>query len=160
MVRPDILGDLRDVVIPMPDSTGRPVAATRTGCKTNTGPHAVIAAFSQPGGGFDVARTTLCDGCYGHSLRDVSAGTRTGAAAMKAHDRITETKIRLLGDRVSCRTAWRIARRHGRDTLRDAGYIAVATLQADALITVDARLAALARDTGTVADIGDLVAPG
>jgi len=48
--------------------------------------------------------------------------------------------MRLLGDRVSRRTAWRIAREYGWETIFDAGYLAVRTLQADALITIDREL--------------------
>jgi predicted nucleic acid-binding protein len=92
-------------------------------------------------------------------LHDVSAGKRTEAEAMEAHERMTETKMRLLGDRVSRRTAWRIARQHGWDTLRDAEYIAIARLQADALVTVDLSLAVKARDAVVVAAIEDLLAP-
>jgi predicted nucleic acid-binding protein len=92
-------------------------------------------------------------------LRDVRAGKRTEAAALAAHERMTEMKMRLLGDRVSRRTAWRIARQHDWDTLKDAEYLAVTRLQADALITVDPRLAAIARDRVAVAVIGDLLAP-
>ena len=91
-------------------------------------------------------------------LRDVRAGTRTEAAALKAHERLTGIKLRLLGDRVSRRTAWQFARRHDWDTLRDAEYLAVTRLQADALITVDPRLAAAARDIVAVAAIDDLLA--
>lgn len=90
-------------------------------------------------------------------LREVGAGQRTEAAAMKAHDRLTETKMRLLGDRVSRRTAWQIARQHGWDTLRDAEYLAVTQLQADALVTVDPSLAATARDLVAVAVLDDLL---
>ena len=57
---------------------------------------------------------------------------------------VTELKMRLLGDRVSRGTAWRIARERGWDTLRDAEYLAIARLQADALVTVDPDLAAKA----------------
>jgi|ERR1022692_479381 predicted nucleic acid-binding protein len=92
-------------------------------------------------------------------LREVCAGKRTEAAALKAHDRLTETKMRLLGDRVSRRTAWQIARQHGWDTLRDAEYLAVTRLQADALVTVDPSLAATARDLVVVAILDDLLAP-
>ena len=38
-------------------------------------------------------------------LHDVRAGKRTEAAALEAHERITRIKMRLLGDRVSRRTA-------------------------------------------------------
>ncbi len=93
-------------------------------------------------------------------LQDVRAGKRTEAAALEAHERMTEIKMRLLGDRVSRRTAWRFARQHDWDTLRDAEYLAVTRLQADALVTVDPDLAATARDTVAVAAIGDLLAPG
>lgn len=93
-------------------------------------------------------------------LHDVRAGKRTEAAAMAAHERMTEIKIRLLGDRVSRRTAWRIARQHDWDTLRDAEYLALTRLQADALATVDPRLAAAARDAVAVAVVDDLLAPG
>jgi predicted nucleic acid-binding protein len=93
-------------------------------------------------------------------LHDVRAGKRTEAAAMRVHERITELKMRLLGDRVSRRAAWQVARRHDWDTLRDAEYIAITRLQADALITVDPSLAAIARDVVAVAAIDDLLAPG
>ena len=58
-------------------------------------------------------------------LREVRAGKRAEEAALKAHERLTEMKMRLLGDRVSRRTAWQIAREHSWDTLRDAEYLAV-----------------------------------
>jgi predicted nucleic acid-binding protein len=93
-------------------------------------------------------------------LRDVRAGKRAEAAALAAHERMTEMKMRLLGDRVSRRTAWQIARQHDWDILRDAEYLAVTRLQADALITVDPSLAATARDLVTVAAIDNLLAQG
>lgn len=77
-------------------------------------------------------------------LRDVTDGRRTDTAALETHVRITELKMRLLGDRVSRGTAWRIARERGWDTLRDAEYLAITRLQADALVTVDPDLAAKA----------------
>jgi predicted nucleic acid-binding protein len=91
-------------------------------------------------------------------LRDVRAGKRTEAAALEVHERMTETKMRLLGDRVSRRTAWHVARQHDWDTLRDAEYLAVTRLQADALVTVDPSLAATARDVVAVAAVDDLLA--
>ena len=93
-------------------------------------------------------------------LHDVRAGKRTEPAALQAHERMTEIKMRLLGDRVSRRTAWQIARQHDWDTLRDAEYLAVTRLQADALITMDQRLASAVRDIVAVAAINDLLAPG
>ena len=93
-------------------------------------------------------------------LRDVRAGKRDEAAALETHERMTEMKMRLLGDRVSRRTAWRFARQHDWDSLRGAEYLAVTRLQADALVTVDAKLAAMARDVVAVAAIDDLLAAG
>jgi predicted nucleic acid-binding protein len=93
-------------------------------------------------------------------LADVRAGKRTEAAALEAHERMTGFKMRLLGDRVSRRTAWQIAREHDWSTLRDAEYLAVTRLQADALVTVDPSLAAAARDVVEVAAIDDLLSPG
>ncbi|MBP2216738.1 hypothetical protein [Arthrobacter sp. CAN_C5] len=43
----------------------------------------------------------------------VRCGELTEAEALKQHDRMTELKLRLLGDRVSRRTAWMIARDQG-----------------------------------------------
>jgi predicted nucleic acid-binding protein len=77
-------------------------------------------------------------------LRQAGAGTLTDAEARDLHTRMTELKIRVLGDRVSRWTAYRLAREHGWETIADAEYLAVAQLQADALVTVDAELAARA----------------
>ena len=48
----------------------------------------------------------------------VRRGELTDDEAMRLHERLTEVKIRLLGDRVSRRTAWRIAREHRWDVHR------------------------------------------
>ncbi len=93
-------------------------------------------------------------------LSDVRAGRRAEAAALGAHERMTGIKMRLLGDRVSRHTAWQIAREHDWSTLRDAEYLAVTRLQADALVTVDPGLAAAARGIVAVAAIEDLLSPG
>jgi predicted nucleic acid-binding protein len=77
-------------------------------------------------------------------LTAVRDGDLTESAALQRHDRITEVKMRLLGDRMSRRTAWKIARTQGWDSLDEAEYIAVTRLQADALVTVDPALAAKA----------------
>ncbi|TFV90627.1 hypothetical protein [Blastococcus sp. CT_GayMR16] len=57
--------------------------------------------------------------------------------ALGHHDVMTRMKVRLLGDRVSRRVAWQIAREHGLDSTVDAEYLAVTRLQADAYVTVD-----------------------
>lgn len=107
-----------------------------------------------------VAPSSICTEALELLLHDVRAGKRTEAAALKAHERMTGIKIQLLGDRVSRRTAWQVARQHDWDTLRDAEYLAITRLQADALITVDPRLAAVAQDTVAVASVADLLTTG
>ena len=91
-------------------------------------------------------------------LGDVRRGVRPEAAALQTHERMTELKLRLLGDRASRRLAWRIARQHDWDTLRDAEYLAVTRLQADGLVTVDPGLAARAEDIVPVAPLRVLLA--
>jgi predicted nucleic acid-binding protein len=93
-------------------------------------------------------------------LGEVRAGRRAETAALEAHERMTGIKMRLLGDRVSRRTAWQVARERDWSTLRDAEYLAVTQLQADALVTVDPSLAAAAREIVAVAAIEDLLSPG
>jgi predicted nucleic acid-binding protein len=90
-------------------------------------------------------------------LREVRDGRRSEKDALQCHQRMTELKIRLLGDRVSRRTAWDIALAHGWDTLRDAEYLAVTRLQADALVTVDPSLAAVAAGMVPTASLRDIL---
>jgi predicted nucleic acid-binding protein len=91
-------------------------------------------------------------------LHDVRRGEREEKAALALHERMTELKIRVLGDRVSRRTAWTIARDHDWDSLRDAEYLAVAKLQADSLVTTDPGLAAKAAGVVPVAPLTVLLA--
>jgi predicted nucleic acid-binding protein len=90
-------------------------------------------------------------------LRDVRRGARTEKEALRTHERVTELKMRLLGDRASRGTAWRIAREQDWDTLHDAEYLAVTRLQADALVTVDPVLAAKAADVVPLAPLEALL---
>ncbi|MFD0327479.1 hypothetical protein ACFQZC_02680 [Streptacidiphilus monticola] len=62
-------------------------------------------------------------------FEQVRRGELDEAEALRLHERLTEIKMRLLGDRVSRRTAWRIARDLGWDTLGDAEYLAVTRLK-------------------------------
>jgi hypothetical protein len=89
-------------------------------------------------------------------LRAVNAGERDEGDAMNAHERLTEVKLRLLGDRVSRRVAWQIAREHGWDELRSAEYLAITRLQADALVTLDPDLAERAQGVVPLAGLDAL----
>lgn len=90
-------------------------------------------------------------------LSAVSAGEITEQVALERHERLTELKMRLLGDRVSRRTAWKLARQQGWGTTFDAEYIAVCTLQADALISIDPAMVARAEPFVPIAPLSDLV---
>lgn len=72
--------------------------------------------------------------------RDVRAGRRAEADVRDLLDAVTGVKIRLLGDRVSRATAWRIAADLDRPDIGSAEYLAVAVLQADVLVTADPEL--------------------
>jgi predicted nucleic acid-binding protein len=56
-------------------------------------------------------------------------------------ERIGRMRIRLLGDGVLRRRAWQLADQLGWASTYDAEYVALAQLQADAFITLDAELA-------------------
>ncbi|MGN6577898.1 MAG: type II toxin-antitoxin system VapC family toxin [Nocardioides sp.] len=60
-------------------------------------------------------------------------------------DRVRGMRIRLLGDRVLQRVAWQVAEQLGLKDTYDAEYIALTQLHADAFITLDDRLAEVAR---------------
>lgn len=93
-------------------------------------------------------------------LADVRSGQRDAAAVLEIHERLTEVPMRLLGDRVSRRTAWRIACEHENMSLRDAEYVAIARLQADGLVTIDPALAALAAPLVPLAPLSAVLADG
>jgi predicted nucleic acid-binding protein len=62
-------------------------------------------------------------------------------------------KIRYLGDKVLRRKAWSVADQLGWDGTGEAEYVALTILQADALITLDERVAREASSLVTVAPI-------
>jgi len=71
----------------------------------------------------------------------------TEEQAVDRLEAMTHVKVRLLGDRVSRRVAWQIAREQGLTT-GEAEYLAVTRLQADLFVSVDP--AARARADGVV----------
>ena len=91
-------------------------------------------------------------------LEAVRRGDLTEHQALQHHERLTELKMRLLGDRVSRRTAWKIAREQGWATTYDAEYLAVTRLQADALVTVNSALAEKAKGIVPLARLEALTA--
>ena len=88
--------------------------------------------------------------------REVRAGKRDAAEGRTRLEALAALKIRLLGDRVSRATAWRIAAELGWDDTAPAECLAVATLQADALVTDDPVLRAGTADRVRLAEYEDL----
>ena len=95
-----------------------------------------------------------------HALSMLYRETRAGLIDEKTGRQQLEglagLKIRLLGDRVSRATAWKIAAQLHWDDTTMAEYLAVGVLQADALVTDDPRLRARAEDLLPLADFSDL----
>jgi predicted nucleic acid-binding protein len=71
----------------------------------------------------------------------VGRGELEADVAEELLERIWKLPLRLLGDAVLRRLAWRIARERGWSTTYDAEYVALTKLQADALVTLDEELA-------------------
>jgi len=82
-----------------------------------------------------VAPKALHSDALARLYREVRDGSTDDAEARAVLDGITTMKIRLLGDRVSRGTAWKIARALDWPEIAHAEYVAVARLQADALIS-------------------------
>ena len=89
-----------------------------------------------------VAPTLLRSDVLSMLYRDVRRGELDLREARVLLDRVTTTRMRLLGDRVSRATAWRIAEQLDHDDTAQAEYVAVAKLQADYFVTADEELAA------------------
>jgi predicted nucleic acid-binding protein len=66
---------------------------------------------------------------------------------------VRRLRIRLLGDRVLQEVAWKIAGQLGWPDTFDAEYVALTRLQADALITLDQKLARAVKDLVAVAPV-------
>jgi len=91
--------------------------------------------------------------------QSVRRGDVTQADAERQLDYVRGLRIRLLGDRVLQRTAWRLAGQLGWEDTFDAEYVALARLQADAFVTLDAGLARAVQGLVTLAAPQELLAP-
>jgi predicted nucleic acid-binding protein len=83
----------------------------------------------------------------------VHRGEMTKKDAERRLNYVRGLQIRLLGDRVLQNVAWKVADQLGWSDTFDAEYVALAQLQADALITHDRELAAAVKDLVTVAPV-------
>ena len=86
----------------------------------------------------------------------VQRGEISADVAREHLARIARMKIRLLGDAVLRRRAWEIADELGWASTYDAEYLALTQLQADAFVTLDAKLARAAKSVVEVASIDAL----
>ena len=68
--------------------------------------------------------------------------------------------VRFLGDRALQRQAWKIAEQLGWETTYDAEYVALTTLQADALVTSNPKLVRAVAELVTTAPVDALGIPG
>lgn len=107
---------------------------------------AVIAAGHQL-----VAPTLLRSQLLSLLYRAVRRGELTKQEADQELTYVRGLQIRLLGDRVLQSVAWKIADQLGWPDTFDAEYIALTQLQADALVTLDAELAAVVKGLVAVA---------
>jgi predicted nucleic acid-binding protein len=88
-----------------------------------------------------LAPTLLRSGALSALHEAVARGELTAQAAREQLARINKMPIRLLGDAVLRRRAWEIADELGWAETYDAEYLALTQLQADAFVTLDAKLA-------------------
>jgi predicted nucleic acid-binding protein len=86
----------------------------------------------------------------------VHRGEISPEVAFERLARIQALPIRLLGDAVLRRNAWNIADQLGLAETYDAEYVALARLQADALVTLDPELARRAKGIVPTATIDAL----
>lgn len=83
----------------------------------------------------------------------VRRGEMTKKDADQRLDYVRGLRIRLLGDRVLQSVAWKVADQLGWSDTWTAEYVALTQLQADALITLDRRLASAVQDLVTIAPL-------
>lgn len=100
-----------------------------------------------------LAPTLLRSQLLSHLYQCVQRGELTEKETERYLDYVRGLRMRLLGDRVLQRVAWRIADRLGWPDTFDAEYVALTQLQADAFVTLDVRLAGAVQNLVTVAPI-------
>jgi indolepyruvate ferredoxin oxidoreductase alpha subunit len=83
-------------------------------------------------------------------------GEISAAEGLERVTRINSLKVRFLGDKVLQRQAWKVADQLGWKTTYDAEYVALTSLQADALVTSDPDLARAVSGLVTTAPVDAL----
>jgi predicted nucleic acid-binding protein len=113
--------------------------------------HAVMPAKHQL-----LAPTLLRSQLLSRLYQAVNRGELTKRDAEHHLDYVRGLRLRLLGDRVLQRVAWQVADRLGWPDTWDAEYVALTQLQADALVTLDAKLGEAVKDLVTLAAVDAL----
>lgn len=106
------------------------------------------------GDGHQILAPTLLRSQMLSSLyQGVHRGEMTKKDAEQRLNYVRGLRIRLLGDRVLQNVAWKVADQLGWPDTFDAEYVALAQLQADALVTLDDQLAHAVKDLVQVAPV-------
>jgi predicted nucleic acid-binding protein len=118
----------------------------------------LVSAEIQVAAGHELLAPTLLRSQTLSALHEaVQRGEIPAGIARDRLRRIGRMPIRLLGDAVLRRRAWDLADRLGWPSTYDAEYLALTQLQADAFVTLDAKLARSVRGIVTVASVDELV---
>ena len=104
-----------------------------------------------------LAPTLLRSEVLARLYQSVRRGKLSRKDAERRLDHLRGLRIRLLGDRVLQRVAWDIAAALGAKDTLEAEYLALTRLQADAFVTLDARLAKTAARVVRVAPVEELL---
>ena len=112
--------------------------------------------FTLPTGHELLAPTLLRSQTLSALHEAVHTGKLRADVARERLKRVNALPIRLLGDAVLRRRAWEIADELGWPETYDAEYVALTQLQADAFVTLDAKLARKVKGLVETATIDDL----
>jgi predicted nucleic acid-binding protein len=102
----------------------------------------LVSAETEVSGEHELLAPTLLRSQVLSELHEaVHRGELPADVARERLARVGRMPMRLLGDAVLRRRAWEIADQLGWESTYDAEYVALTLLQADALVTLDAKLA-------------------
>ncbi|HEY6800672.1 MAG TPA: type II toxin-antitoxin system VapC family toxin [Agromyces sp.] len=122
--------------------------------------HLAAEEFEGPGDHELLAPTLIRSQVLSRLHEAVHRGELSEAEATDRLARIAHIPMRLLGDAVLRRVAWKLATELGWASTYDAEYFALTRLQGDAFITLDEDLARVAERVVTLASIDELLTIG
>ena len=122
--------------------------------------HLADEEFAGPGDHELLAPTLIRSQVLSRLHESVHRGELPESVATERLARIGRIPMRLLGDAVLRKVAWKLATELGWASTYDAEYLALTQLQGDAFITLDENLARAAENFVTVASIDELLTIG